>query len=203
MNRYQSQIEIYQARSLGRSHIGERFEGTVSAFVGTGAFVTLDEPFVDVMVRIEDMGADYQVEDDGLMATSSRSGDAIRLGDRMLVDITDCAILRRTVYAKRVRNAADAADDILARRESAERGDRGRGTSKGGGPGARGPGARGPTFGGGRGRVPERGRAGAEGRGRPGASAGTGDRPETGARKGKKAGKGGGGRKVGKKGKRR
>ena len=113
-------VDIYRCFYM-IDHIGERFEGTVSAFVGTGAFVTLDEPFVDVLVRVEDMGADYQIEDDGLMATSSRSGDAIRLGDRMLVDVTDCAILRRTVYAKRVRSEADAADDLLARRRERRR----------------------------------------------------------------------------------
>jgi ribonuclease R len=83
--------------------IGERFEGTVSAFVGAGAFVTLDEPFVDVMVKTEDLGFDYVIEDDGLMAVSKRSGDAIRLGDRIVVDVTDVAILRRTVYARRAR----------------------------------------------------------------------------------------------------
>ena len=190
-------VDIYRCFYM-IDHIGERFEGTVSAFVGTGAFVTLDEPFVDVMVRIEDMGADYQIEDDGLMATSSRSGDAIRLGDRMLIDVTDCAILRRTVYAKRVRNAADTADDVLAQREKADRGGPGgRGTAKGGGPGGRA-----PAFGGGgRGRVPERGRAGASERGRPAPAAG--GRQETGARKGKKGGSAAGGRKAGKKGKRR
>ncbi len=181
-------VDIYRCFYM-IDHIGERFEGTVSAFVGTGAFVTLDEPFVDVMVRIEDMGADYQIEDDGLMATSSRSGDAIRLGDRMLVDVTDCAILRRTVYARRVRNAADAADDVLAKREKADRSDasgRGRG-GKSGGPGGTGK----PSFGGGRGRVPERGRAGASERGRP-APAGA-ARPDSGG--------GGGGGKSKKKGK--
>ena len=54
-------------------------------------------------MKTEDLGADFEIEDDGLMATSKRSGDAIRLGDRILVDITDVAILRRTVYAKRAR----------------------------------------------------------------------------------------------------
>ncbi|HSO37692.1 MAG TPA: VacB/RNase II family 3'-5' exoribonuclease, partial [Labilithrix sp.] len=128
-------VDIYRCFFM-IDHIGERFEGTVSAFVGTGAFVTLDEPFVDVMVRVEDMGGDYQIEDDGLMASSARSGDAIRLGDRMLIDVTDCAILRRTVYAKRVRNAADAADDVLAKREKADRFAAGGGRGgKSGGPG--------------------------------------------------------------------
>ena len=193
-------VDVYRCFYM-IDHIGERFEGKVSAFVGTGAFVTLDEPFVDVMVRVEDMGADYQIEDDGLMATSSRSGDAIRLGDRMLVDVTDCAILRRTVYARRVRNAADAADDVLAKREKADRGEAfGRGRSgKTGGPG----GASGkPPLGGGRGRVPERGRAGASERGRPApAGAARADSGGGGGGKGKK--KAGKPAKAGKKGKRR
>jgi hypothetical protein len=81
-------------------------------------------PFVDVLVRLEDLGAAYQIEDDGLMATSSRSGDAIRLGDRMFIEVSDsdCAILRRTVYAKRVRSADEAADDALARSSALARG---------------------------------------------------------------------------------
>ncbi|MBS2014738.1 MAG: VacB/RNase II family 3'-5' exoribonuclease [Deltaproteobacteria bacterium] len=95
-------VDIYRCFYM-IDHVGERFEGTVTAFVGTGAFVNLGDPFVDVLVRVEDMGADYQIEDDGLMATSARSGNAIRLGDKMMVEVTDVAILRRTVYAKRVR----------------------------------------------------------------------------------------------------
>jgi ribonuclease R len=87
--------------------IGERFEGTVSAFVGSGAFITLDDPFVDVLVKTEDLGPDYEIEDDGLMAISRRSGDAIRLGDRIMVDVIDVAILRRQVQARRVRGADD------------------------------------------------------------------------------------------------
>ncbi|MDB4942436.1 MAG: 3-to-5 exoribonuclease RNase, partial [Labilithrix sp.] len=130
-------VDVYRCFYM-IDHIGERFEGTVSAFVGTGAFVGLDSPFVDVLVKVEDMGAEYQIEEDGLMAVSSRSGDAIRLGDKMLVDVTDCAILRRTVYARRVRSAADQADDLLARREAGDggRGAKGRG-QKSGGPGGR------------------------------------------------------------------
>lgn len=186
-------VDIYRCFYM-IDRIGERFEGTVSAFVGTGAFVTLDEPFVDVMVRVEDMGAEYHVEDDGLMATSSRSGDAIRLGDRMLIDVTDCAILRRTVYGRRVRSAADAADDVLARRESAARGGSVRGERPGGGPAKRE-----GSFGGGRGRPDARGKGAGSGRGD---SAGGGKKAG-----GKKAGgaKNAGGKKAsgGKKSKRR
>lgn len=105
-------VDVYRCFYM-IDRIGERFEGTVGAFVGAGAFVTLDEPFVDVMIKVEDLGGDFQIEDDGLTATSGRSGEAIRLGDRLMVDVTDVAILRRTIYARRV--GAGARQDSFAR----------------------------------------------------------------------------------------
>lgn len=95
-------LDIYRCFYM-IDRIGERFEGTVSAFVGSGAFITLDDPFVDVLVKTEDLGGDYVIEEDGLMATSARSGDAIRLGDRVMVEIIDVAILRRQIQARRMR----------------------------------------------------------------------------------------------------
>jgi ribonuclease R len=64
------------------------------------------------------MGPDFQIEDDGLMATSPRSGDAIRLGDRLMVDVSDVAILRRTVYARRVRGEGRSDDARKHRHEN-------------------------------------------------------------------------------------
>lgn len=93
-------VDIYRCFYM-MDRIGESFEGTVSAFVGSGAFLVLDDPFVDVMLRTEDMGPDFVVEDDALSARARRSGDTIDLGERMMVTISDCAILRRTVYARR------------------------------------------------------------------------------------------------------
>jgi ribonuclease R len=88
---------------LMRQRIGEVLEGTVSALTGTGAYVSLDAPFVDVLVRFEAMGPDrYETGDDEISVVGSRSGDIIALGDRMVVAIDDVAILRRTVYARRV-----------------------------------------------------------------------------------------------------
>jgi ribonuclease R len=88
---------------LMRNRIGEVLEGTVSALTGTGAYVSLDAPFVDVLVRFEVMGPDrYEVGDDEISVVGARSGDVIALGDRMVVAIDDVAILRRTVYARRV-----------------------------------------------------------------------------------------------------
>jgi ribonuclease R len=95
-------VDLYRCL-LMRERIGETMEGGVSALVGTGAFVTLDAPFVDVLVRYEAMGPDqYNLSDDELSAVGARSGDTVALGDRVLVTIEDVAILRRQTYGRRV-----------------------------------------------------------------------------------------------------
>ena len=101
-------MDLYRALYM-RAHIGETFEGTVTGMVGAGAFISLDSPFVDVMVRADAMGKDrYELDDDGMQFIGRRSGDVIGLGDRVVVTIEDVAILRRTVYAW--RHAPDMAD---------------------------------------------------------------------------------------------
>jgi ribonuclease R len=101
-------VDLYRA-FLMKDRIGARFEGTVTAVVGSGLFVQLDAPFVDVLVRLEDLGHDHwQVDDDTLRVVGARSGDVIALGERLAVEIVDVAILRRTVYGRRVTGVPDA-----------------------------------------------------------------------------------------------
>ncbi len=90
-------------------HLGKQFTGTVTAVVGGGLFVALESPFVDVMVRMESLGPDrYELTDNELSVRGLRSGEVIRLGDALCVEIEDVAVLRRTVYARRVVAAAPA-----------------------------------------------------------------------------------------------
>ena len=97
-------VDLYRT-FLMKSRIGDRFQGTVTAVVGSGVFVQLDSPFVDVLIRLEDLGHDHwEVDDDALRVVAVRSGDMVALGDRLLVEVTDAAIFRRTVYAKRIGN---------------------------------------------------------------------------------------------------
>lgn len=95
-------VDLHRAL-LMRNRIGETFEGTVSALVGSGAFVALDEPYVDVLVKYEAMGSEtYELDDEGLCAIGQRSGDVVRLGDRMVVRVDDVSIERRTVLGTRI-----------------------------------------------------------------------------------------------------
>jgi ribonuclease R len=94
-------VDLYRA-FLMKDRLGEHFTGTVTAVVGSGVFVQLDAPFVDVLVRLEDLGHDHwEIDDGALRAVAARSGDVVALGDRIMVEVIDVSILRRTVYAKR------------------------------------------------------------------------------------------------------
>lgn len=173
--------------------IGEQFEATVTAFVGSGAFATIADPFVDVMIKVEDMGFGFNVEDDGLMATSP-SGESIRLGDVLMVQITDCAILRRTVYAKRLGGSADDGEGFRGGRRKGPRAPvppKKTKKSFGGGAGRndrQSRGARDDRASGGRKGKPEKKKSGGGG-GRSGGGGGGGARPGGPPKKGKSFGK--------------
>jgi ribonuclease R len=95
-------VDLYRT-FLMRDRVGHEFQGTVTAVVGSGVFVQLDAPFVDALVRLEDLGHDrWEIDDDTLRAVALRSGDVVALGDRMNVEVIDASILRRTVYGRRV-----------------------------------------------------------------------------------------------------
>jgi ribonuclease R len=94
-------VDLYRALYM-RGHVGETLCGTVTGLVGSGVFVQLTSPFVDVLVKSDDLGRDkYDLSDDGLRVVGARSGDTISLGDEMTVTIDDVAIARRSVYGKR------------------------------------------------------------------------------------------------------
>lgn len=95
-------VDLYRAL-FGRTLIGEIFEGRVTALVGGGVFVAIDQPFIDVMVPYEGLGPDrYVLSDDELSFVGTRSGDRVSLGDTLSIEIEESSILRRTVYGRRI-----------------------------------------------------------------------------------------------------
>ncbi|WP_394843768.1 ribonuclease R [Pendulispora brunnea] len=109
--------DLYRAVFM-RDRVGQHFEGNVTAIVGSGVFVNLDEPFVDVLVRFEDLGGGtYELDDDGLRAISE-SGDAVQLGDRMGVEVIDVSLVRRAVYGRRLFRESDLVETRKARRRT-------------------------------------------------------------------------------------
>jgi ribonuclease R len=111
-------VDLYRAVLMQEQDRRQRYEGTVTALVGSGLFVALDAPFVDVLVRYEDAGKErFELDDEGLRAVASRSGESIQLGDRLTIEVIDVAILRRTVYGKRIVGDEDQASKRRDRRD--------------------------------------------------------------------------------------
>ena len=84
-----------------RDRIGDRFEGTVTGVSGGGVFVMLDQPPVDGMIRRSSIEREFRepftVDDLGATMTGSKSGRALMLGDRVIVEITDVSLSRRQI----------------------------------------------------------------------------------------------------------
>lgn len=110
--------DLYRAVYM-KQFIGETFEAKVTGVTGSGIYVQISEPFVDVLIRFEALGPDrYELSDDELSLVGARSGDSVTLGDRVQVMIEDVAVLRRTVYGKRELSAEQVSsieDKALAR----------------------------------------------------------------------------------------
>ncbi|HMA97487.1 MAG TPA: hypothetical protein VKP30_32600, partial [Polyangiaceae bacterium] len=67
-------------------------------------YVALDDPFVDVHVRLDSLGPDsYELSDDELALVGQRSGDRVELGQRIDVVIEEASIQRRMTIAKRLQ----------------------------------------------------------------------------------------------------
>ena len=71
-----------------QDRIGEEFEGSISAVVPFGIFVALDHVFVEGLVHVSELGADYFHYDDAQHAmVGERTGRRFRLADRVRVQL--------------------------------------------------------------------------------------------------------------------
>ncbi|MEY4591717.1 MAG: ribonuclease [Pseudomonadota bacterium] len=71
-----------------KERIGEEFSGTISAVTAFGIFVGLDEVFVEGLVHVSEMGADYFTYDKAKhQMVGERTGQRYRLGDRLRVKL--------------------------------------------------------------------------------------------------------------------
>jgi ribonuclease R len=71
-----------------QDHVGEEFEGSVSAVVPFGLFVALDNVFIEGLVHISELGADYFHYEEGKhRLVGERSGRMYRLADRVRIQV--------------------------------------------------------------------------------------------------------------------
>ena len=93
-------VAMYRAY-LMRDQVGEQFEGVVSAVTSFGAFVEIDEPYVEGLIKLDTLGDEQFDYDEIHMRLSGRkTGRTIELGDRVKVEIMNVSVIRRRIDFK-------------------------------------------------------------------------------------------------------
>src|SRR6185436_4676105 len=94
-------MNLYRAFFL-RDKVGDVFEGTISGVANFGVFVTIDEPFVEGLVRVDYLIPDdyYVFDDASLRMVGRRTGRAFSLGDQVRVEVVSASVARRKIDFK-------------------------------------------------------------------------------------------------------
>ncbi|CAG0981433.1 partial Ribonuclease R, partial [Rhodocyclaceae bacterium] len=100
-----------------RDRIGEEFEGSISAVVPFGIFVALDTVFVEGLVHVSELGADYFHFDEALHAmVGERSGRRYRLSDRVKVQLMRVDMEQNKIDFRLIAETGPAAEEAAPRR---------------------------------------------------------------------------------------
>ena len=91
-------MDLYRA-ILMKDRIGDEFEGTISGVATHGVYVTLDAPFVDVLLPADALGRDLEVDELGIRLFTRYGGAKWTLGDRVRVRLEEAVPSRREIIA--------------------------------------------------------------------------------------------------------
>ncbi len=90
-------VSMYRAYIM-REHIGERFSGRISGIVEFGVFVEIDSPFVEGLIKLEDLGAEpFAFDPMALTLTGRQSGNSFAIGHVVEVIVRDVSIENRKI----------------------------------------------------------------------------------------------------------
>jgi ribonuclease R len=90
-------VAMYRAY-LMRDQVGQRFEGTVSAVTSFGAFVEIEEPYVEGLIKLDSLGDDsFHYDEIHMRLSGERTGTTIELGDKVTVEINNVSVVRRRI----------------------------------------------------------------------------------------------------------
>ena len=90
-------VAMYRAY-LMRDQVGQRFDGVVSAVTSFGAFVEIDEPYVEGLLKLDALGDDrFSYDEIHMRLSGERTGMTIELGDKVTVEINNVSVVRRRI----------------------------------------------------------------------------------------------------------
>ncbi len=104
-----------------REHLGEEYDGSVSAVTAFGLFVTLDALYVDGLVHVSELGREYfRFDETRQELRGERTGVRYAIGTRVRVQVSRVDLDGRKIDFRMVRDGAD--DALLARGRGASPG---------------------------------------------------------------------------------
>ncbi|MFB2538287.1 MULTISPECIES: ribonuclease R [unclassified Acinetobacter] len=108
-----------------QQHLGEEFDGVITAVTDFGLFVTLSDLFVDGMLHISQLGEDYFVYDNGLQRlTGQNHGQIFALGDKVRIKVAGVSLEERKidfVLVKQISSGGHAVREKAPRANSNDR----------------------------------------------------------------------------------
>jgi len=129
-------VSLYRAY-LMRDQIGEELDGTVSGVTSFGVFVEIHEPFVEGLIKLEDLGDEIFDFDARRMQISGRkTGLTLGLADRVTVEVLGASIIKRKVDLRLVKVLEHSTKRVASapredKKHARERVDGGRGRGRG------------------------------------------------------------------------
>ncbi|AKJ68314.1 ribonuclease R [Pandoraea thiooxydans] len=100
-------VEAWLKCYFMRDKLGEEYGGTVSAVTSFGIFVQLDELFIEGLVHVTELGADYfQFDEVKHELRGERTGIRYRLTDRVRVQVSRVDLDARKIDFRLVREAS-------------------------------------------------------------------------------------------------
>jgi ribonuclease R len=105
-------VEAWLKSWYMRERVGETYSGTVSAVVPFGIFVVLDDLFVEGLVHVSELGAEYfQFSEPMHELRGERTGLRYRLADRLTVQVARVDLEARRIEFRLVRGIERGAVD--------------------------------------------------------------------------------------------
>jgi ribonuclease R len=89
-------VSMYRAY-LMRDQVGQEFPGTISAVTSFGAFVEIEEPFVEGLIKLDSLGEPFEYDEVHMRLSGKRTGRTLELGDKVTVEINNVSVIRRRI----------------------------------------------------------------------------------------------------------
>ena len=91
----------YKQVEFMEDKVGQTFQGVISGIIESGFFVELEESLAEGMVPVHSLQDDYYVFDqDTYSFTGKDTGNTIRMGDKIIVEVTGTDLMRKTIDMK-------------------------------------------------------------------------------------------------------